>query len=165
MKSMFAAVLFGGLLISCAPSFAQEDNPATPTKADRQAIEDCIQSSSESGYSLDRCIGTVADPCLQEDGNDSTPMMEACSDKEATIWDDRLNAAYKQLMGKLDDDRKATLKAQQKAWIALRDQTCEMEASFWDGGTGAGPAATACYQRETGHRALTLEGFLSYLQE
>jgi uncharacterized protein YecT (DUF1311 family) len=92
-------------------------------------------------------------------------MMGACLEREETIWDDRLNDHYKKLMAGLDDERKASLKAQQKAWIAVRDATCEMEASFWDGGTGAGPASIGCMLRETGHRALTLYGFLGYIDQ
>lgn len=161
----FLAAVAVTLLFGAVTSVAAEDNPAVPTKADRAQIESCVQDAANNGETLDKCIGLIADPCLADPENSPTPLMGACLDREATIWDDRLNDHYKTLMAGLDDDKKASLKAQQKAWIALRDQTCELEASFWDGGTGAGPAAIGCQMRETAHRALTLYGFASYIEQ
>lgn len=160
-------VLLSGLLIGCVSVSAAlaESNPAVPTKADRAKIAACVQDASDNGNSPQKCIGLLADPCVGDEANSPTALMEACYDRESTVWDERLNEHYKKLMAALDDDRKAKLKAQQKAWIALREQTCEMEASFWDGGTGGNVASTACFMRETAHRALTLFGFAGYLEQ
>lgn len=142
-----------------------EDDPSAPTAADRAAIAGCLAAADAAGHGPDGCIGAVSEPCLAEPGNDSNVMMGACLDKEASIWDGRLNADYDRLMARLDDRRRRALRAMQRAWIALRNQTCEMEASFWEGGTGAGPASIACYMRETGHRAIVLRGYAAYLEQ
>ena len=159
------ALIAAGLLVGSVAVAAAEDNPAVPTKADRAAIAKCVKDTTEYGGTMEKCIGIIADPCLAEPGTDNDVLMTACLDREATIWDDRLNDHYRALMAGLDDERKGKLKAQQKQWISLRDQTCEMEASFWDGGTGASSAATRCFMRETASRAITLNGFLGYLDQ
>ncbi len=41
-----------------------------------------------------------------------------------------------------------------------RTAACAYEASRWGGGTGAGPAATACFLDLTGRQALALEARL-----
>jgi len=161
MRTAVLATLW--LALGLTGALAQDDSPGKPTEADRQAIDSCMSSAADSGYTLERCIGTVSDACLATPGNDNTVMMGACIDREFTIWDERLNADYKALMARLPDDKKAALKTTQRSWITLRDQTCQLEAGFWDGGTGAGPAAAGCFLRETGHRALTLHGYLGYL--
>lgn len=157
---LVAATLFA----AAVPVFA-EDDPAAPTETDRQMIDMCLDEKKQNGEAAEVCVGLVAEPCLAEPDNQSTPMMGACLDKEATIWDDNLNAWYKQLVGKLEDDQVAALKQSQRAWIAMRDSTCAFQASLWGGGTGAGPAAIECFMRETGHRALFLRAQLEFVSQ
>ena len=73
------------------------------------------------------------DPCA----NATTQAeMNDCQGKEYKKADAELNAAYKQLMSKLDDDgERAALKAAQLAWIKFRDADCEYEAYLNKGGT------------------------------
>lgn len=150
------------LLLASAAARA-EDDPATPTADDRASLRTCLDQRAQDDEPLENCIGVVSDPCLSEEGNDSTPMMGACLDKEATIWDDSLNDWYKVLMARLDGDQRQALKDSQRAWIAMRDSTCAFEASLWNGGTGAGPAAIGCIMRETGRRALFLHEQMDFL--
>ncbi len=144
---------------------AEENNPAEPTKADRNIISRCIDKASEEGASPLRCIGTVSDPCLAVPGNDSTVMMAACLEREATIWDERLNDDYRALMNGLDGEEKDKLKASQKAWLTVRDTTCGIEGAFWQGGTGQGGAIASCMLRETGVRDLSLAALRTYLDQ
>jgi uncharacterized protein YecT (DUF1311 family) len=53
---------------------------------------------------------------------------EAASDFEAA--DKELNAVYRQLMGKLDKESQAKLKATQKAWIIYRDAAADFSADL-----------------------------------
>ena len=49
--------------------------------------------------------------------------------------DDALNAAYKELLAKLDDEGKTKLQAAEKAWIKFRDAECESAADDYRGGS------------------------------
>src|SRR5215813_2126421 len=66
------------------------------------------------------------DPCA----NPQTQLeMNECQGKEYRKADAELNAVYKQLMSKLDDEgEKAALKNAQLAWIKFRDANCDFEA-------------------------------------
>ncbi|WP_299848608.1 lysozyme inhibitor LprI family protein [uncultured Roseovarius sp.] len=103
-------------------------------------------------------------------GGDTTVGMGGCLDREWQYWDGRLNTAYKRQMGraKAIDAEMADLGANvpsqsdalrdmQRAWIPFRDGKCGYEYSQWGGGTGGGPAITACMMVETGEQALYLE--------
>lgn len=148
-----------------SPLRAEESNPAEPTNADRKAISQCIEKAEEEGASALRCVGAVADPCLSEPGNDNTVMMAACLEREAAIWDERLNDDYQALLEGLDGEEKTKLKAGQKAWLTVRDTTCEVEGAFWQGGTGLGGALAGCMLRETGVRDLSLAALRTYLDQ
>lgn len=161
-------VLIGSLVVATLASpaaFAEEVDPATPTDADRQVIAECIMLSGEDGASPLGCIGKVSDPCLAEPGNDNTPMMAACIEREGVIWDERLNDDYKALMAGLDPALAKRLKDSQRAWIAVRDATCDIEVSFWEGGTGYGGALAGCLMRETGARDVSLVALRTYLDQ
>lgn len=151
--------------IFASPLRAEEGNPAEPTDADRGVIAACIDKAGEEGASALRCVGAVSDPCLAEPGNDNTVMMAACLERESTIWDERLNDDYKALLAGLESEAKDKLKAGQKAWLTVRDTTCDVESGFWQGGTGLGGAVAGCMLRETGVRDLSLVALRAYLEQ
>lgn len=166
MRSVWNRVaLLVGVLACSAGGAAAEDNPAVPTNADWTTLQQCLEGAREAGGSKDTCVGTVSGPCLDDPANSSTVMMGACADKEATMWDDLLNQYYGDLMKRLDGEQKQGLKQAQRAWLDMRDKTCAFEASLWGGGTGAGPASTLCYMRETGHRAVFLGEQLDFVSQ
>lgn len=164
MRRLIAATAVLIVLASVAAR-AEEANPADPTDADRKVIADCVASAPHENTSPLGCIGMVSDPCLSEADNDSTPMMAACLEREATIWDERLNDDYQALMDGLDKTEAKKLKDSQKAWIAIRDATCDIEGSFWQGGTGYGGAIAGCMLRETGARDVSLLSLRTYLDQ
>ncbi|SFM37747.1 Uncharacterized conserved protein YecT, DUF1311 family [Pleomorphomonas diazotrophica] len=144
---------------------AQDGNPAEPTDADRQKIAECVASAPHENVSPLGCIGMVSDPCLAEPDNESTPMMAACLEREAAIWDERLNDDYQALIDRLDKTEAAKLRDSQRAWLAVRDATCDIEGSFWQGGTGYGGAIAGCMLRETGARDISLVALRTYLDQ
>ncbi len=144
---------------------AEEGNPAGPTDADRDVIAACIAKAGDEGASAFRCFGVVSDPCLAEPGNDTTVMMGACLERETAIWDERLNDDYQALLAGLEGGAKDKLRAGQKAWLTVRDTTCEVESGFWLGGTGFGGALAGCRLRETGMRDLSLVALRAYLEK
>lgn len=164
MRRLFAASLILTTLAITAAR-AEDADPSVPTDADRQVIADCLANASSEGKNQLSCIGTVSDPCLADPANDNTPMMAACLDREAAIWDERLNDDYKALIGALDKEKAAKLRDSQRAWITVRDTTCDLEMSFWDGGTGAGAAYTGCVLQETGARDISLASLRNYVDQ
>jgi uncharacterized protein YecT (DUF1311 family) len=129
---------------------------------DSNAVQDCVKTAAGPGVDYvkaERCIGVVANPCLDGDKATSTAAMNACIDRERSVWDDILNETYRRLGEKLDAKQKAKLRDAQRAWIASRDATCQF---YWDyyQGTMASPMASSCVNRETARRTLFLLGFL-----
>ena len=103
-------------------------------------------------------------------GGETTVGMGGCLDREWQYWDARLNAAYQHQMARakaIDAEmaglgvtvprQSDALREMQRAWIPFRDAKCGYEYSQWGGGTGGGPAITACLMAETGEQALYLE--------
>jgi uncharacterized protein YecT (DUF1311 family) len=157
LSPRLSALVLAAAFLASPPAARSQDGPATPTDADRAALEACLSEAVEAGTEKILCVGTVSDACLEEPGNESTAMMTACLDRETTLWDERLNETYGALMDRLGPEQADALKQAQRAWITMRDETCAYEASLWQGGTGAGPAAVNCFLRETGWRALFLD--------
>jgi uncharacterized protein YecT (DUF1311 family) len=164
MRRLFAASLILTTLAMTAAR-AQDVDPSVPTDADRQVIADCLANTSAEGKNQLACIGAVSDPCLADPENDNTPMMAACLDREAAIWDERLNDDYKALIDGVDKAKASKLRDSQRAWITVRDTTCDLETSFWEGGTGAGAAYTGCMLRETGARDISLASLRNYVDQ
>ncbi|MBT8414870.1 MAG: DUF1311 domain-containing protein [Boseongicola sp.] len=116
------------------------------------------------------CVGAAAEFCMSKPNGDTTVGMGFCLGRELGVWDDRLNAAYARLrrvewmiMEEAESadlrvpDTVTALRDMQRAWMQYRDATCTYEFSTWGGGTGGGPANTACLLDLTARQALMLE--------
>ncbi|MFN3970458.1 MAG: lysozyme inhibitor LprI family protein [Gemmobacter sp.] len=155
------------LMLAAQPAAAQD-----PRFSPRAALE-CLGANAGSPEAR-ACIGLSASDCME-----TTPMggttigMGFCLDAELSLWDGRLNAAYRDLMAqnRARDAETRTyggnappmadaLRGMQRAWIAFRDARCDYERSQWGGGTGGGPATYACLMQMTGEQALYLEATL-----
>ena len=154
-------------LIALAAPVAAQDISYTnaPTLA-------CL--SEATGTARLDCIGASAELCMTTPGGSSTVGMGFCLGRELGFWDDRLNADYVALrraeiaqakemedLGARVPSSPAALRALQRAWISYRDAACMYEYSTWGGGTGGGPAHTACLLSLTAEQALMLEDKLS----
>jgi uncharacterized protein YecT (DUF1311 family) len=141
------------LVLLAAPAAAQDDPRFLPGPT-----LDCL--ARHAGTPAARaCIGLSAGDCMETTAMGSTTVgMGFCLDRELTLWDGRLNAAYRDLMA-------AALRAMQRGWIAFRDARCDYERAQWGGGTGGGPATLACLMQMTGEQALYLEATLAAAAE
>jgi len=113
------------------------DNATTPVteSADERESTAYLQDKTRSKarlYAHD-CIGVVADTCLATVESQSTDGMMGCFSREAEVWDELLNRAYKKSLTpdsydtdadrfKLESDQ---VRKVQTAWIVWRDATCE----------------------------------------
>lgn len=98
----------------------------------------------------DRWYGSEYQNC---DG--STVDMIECVNGLRDKWDDRLNAAYRQIMEAESSSRKTALRNAQRQWIAYRDANC----AYYAGGQGsiAGIETAVCQYALTRDRAQELE--------
>nr|MDZ8059385.1 lysozyme inhibitor LprI family protein [Nostoc sp. EkiNYC01] len=83
-----------------------------------------------------------------------------CSRLSYQNADKKLNAAYQQLLPKLDRTRKQKLIAAQQAWIKFRDTTCEFEKSEYEGGSIAPTIYFGCLENTTKERTQQLQEYL-----
>jgi uncharacterized protein YecT (DUF1311 family) len=131
-----------------------------PTDKEVAAIRACaVKYQDDLDKVEQQCLfNLVATPCTNKPSHASNAATADCYRTETAIWDDLLNENYKKLLGTLDDDQTAKLRAMQRAWIAYRDTTCNF---YWDKiqGTMAGPMGSACEARETARRAVLLQFF------
>ena len=153
-SALFAASV---LVLAAAPGVAQNPKQAG---ADSKAVQSCIKSVKGSVIRADRCIGTVADPCLKRPGAQSTADMVQCAGREAAVWDDILNETFRRLRDKLDEEQRTKLRDMQRAWIESRDRTCAFYYDYHQGSIAA-PMGALCVNRETARRALFLLDFLN----
>ena len=151
------------LLLAASPLAAQD-----LAYSDTATLE-CLDAASDMP-GRQACIGASAEACMEQtEGGSSTVVMGGCFDRERVFWDDRLNASYgeaKAFATEFDAGNGtstglgAALVEMQRAWIPFRDSACAFEAAQWSGGTGAGPAATACHMRLTAEQTLRIESAL-----
>ncbi len=156
-------IILVALALLAGPAAAQD------LTFDIAPTQSCLTAQGHDGNNR-ACIGRAAETCMDQPGGRSTVAMGFCLDRERGWWDDALNEAYQALM---QDHRAAdagqperlairaqTLREMQRAWIGYRDARCAHAASFWAGGTGAGPATINCLLHETGEQALYLRSLL-----
>jgi len=93
--------------------------------------------------------------CLDKSGGVTMNVLD-CISAETTRQDDRLNKAYKGIMGELDPARKKQLRNAQRLWLKYRDANCGFYADP-EGGSIAKINANDCFLTETTERAKELE--------
>ena len=158
---MAARVLLGLAVILLAqwaqPAAAQTRKPTAQEVA---AIRNCVAKFQDDVDEGERhCLfNLVATPCTNTREGSSNVGTADCYRVEWVIWDNLLNENFKNLMGALDSQQTAKLRAMQQAWIAYRDTTCNFYMDKIQGSMAI-PMGAACAARETARRALLLRFF------
>jgi len=116
-------------------------------------------------YALAILIAAPAFAHAQQDCGDlaSQAEMNICADHAFKKSDAELNAAYKQIEGRLSDDpaSKKLLVASQRAWVAFRDAECTFASSGVAGGSMQPFIQSSCLEDLTKKRVTDLKGYLS----
>src|SRR5215472_2768875 len=114
------------LVLALPPTLAQAE-PRKPTAKEVSAIRNCATKHQDNLDEVEQqCLfKLVGDPCTETPEGASNVGTADCYRLEAAIWDNLLNENFKNLLGTLDDQQAAKLRAMQHAWIAYRDTTCE----------------------------------------
>lgn len=100
----------------------------------------------------------------QDCANAATQMeMDACAGQSYKKSDAELNAVYKEVRGRLQDDADARnlLLAAQRAWLAFRDSECAFSASGTTGGSVYPMVVTQCKDGLTQDRSKALRAYLN----
>ena len=158
---MAARVLLG-LAVILLTLWAQPAAAQTrkPTAQEVAAIRNCAAKFQDDVDEGERhCLfNLVATPCTNTREGSSNVGTADCYRVEWVIWDNLLNENFKNLMGALDSQQTAKLRAMQQAWIAYRDTTCNFYMDKIQGSMAI-PMGAACAARETARRALLLRFF------
>jgi uncharacterized protein YecT (DUF1311 family) len=101
------------------------------------------------------CASAQAVPLEARCDANTTLGMVACLQAETTLWDQRLNLAYRELMQRSDAGQQQPLKAAQRLWIRYRDANCGFYASAE--GSIRQIDAAQCLRAMTQARACELE--------
>lgn len=100
---------------------------------------------------------TDPNPC----GDQPTTLAIAeCLQARTKVWDQRLNAAYKDLMQRIDPGQREPLKQAQRLWIQYRDANCRFYGA--QEGTIRQIEAAECLRAMTQDRALELEKAMKF---
>jgi uncharacterized protein YecT (DUF1311 family) len=86
--------------------------------------------------------------------------MNTCAGKDYELDDARLNTAYKELVSKLEKDRREKVKEIQIAWIKYRDLQCDFDSSNYEGGTMYSLVRSSCLSQITKQRTKDLKAML-----
>lgn len=127
---------------------------------DSRAIQSCIKEKESKNEGAERCIGIIADPCLDTADGQTTVGQSECYNREHLVWDDILNETYRRLQNQLDGKLKTGLRDVQRAWIESRKLQCGFYREVIQG-TLATPLGASCMNTETARRALYLLGILN----
>ncbi|MEJ2117081.1 MAG: DUF1311 domain-containing protein, partial [Alphaproteobacteria bacterium] len=137
---ILAAVFMLALLTFSPLAFAQN---ADELAEDSETISACLKRENPDNRA--NCIGMVANPCLQLPEGQTTLGMANCHRREASVWDKRLNAQYKELMATLTPKAAKGLKNAQRAWIAFRNAYCDTVTLPFEGGSITKITSANCY--------------------
>jgi uncharacterized protein YecT (DUF1311 family) len=158
IRTVALVLVFACALTTGVPTSVAQN--AKLSARDSAAIQSCIKSVRGSAREAERCIETIAGPCLNRPGAQSTADMVACAGRELAVWDDILNETFRRLRDKLDEDQRAKLRDMQRAWLDSRDRSCRFYYDYHQGSIAV-PMAALCANRETARRALFLLDFLN----
>lgn len=145
-------------------------SPALAQNFDSKPTMDCLAAAEPKGSrEAGLCIGASATACFETEAGGTTVGMADCLAAEVKLWDDLLNAAWKEAVlaaQTMDKDNKASspvapeseksLREAQRAWISFRDATCRFEAERYFGGSIATLSASHCFMELTALQAIRL---------
>jgi uncharacterized protein YecT (DUF1311 family) len=104
------------------------------------------------------------DPCRDPQ---SQAEMNMCAAKRFKAADAELNRVYNRLVSKLGDDagQLVKLKTAETSWLKYRDDNCDYEDSFFEGGSMRPLIHSSCMERMTKARTTELRGQIKEFEQ
>jgi uncharacterized protein YecT (DUF1311 family) len=168
-----AAILFVALGVAAAAQ-------SLPLAEDRAAIDACLQQEKDAP---ERCIGIVYKPCTDAPEGSSTAGMGDCASREKAVWDEKVDASFKQLLAgtlgqtaaepwnrppenKRDTKVPGTdiLNDMQRTWRSWRAKKCDALSMQAEGGSLSRVLYGSCIYEETARHALWLAALVEDTQ-
>lgn len=155
-------------LLSACASAQQETQTWTtgpePILRAETRITLCVQGYASKAEKLAQCVGGYAQSCMNVSAEGTTTLgMMTCTMEEVSAWNDRLDASFERLRGRLDPPVVAALETAQQAWTVSRDADCALEIAPYEGGSIQRLIAADCQLALTAERALQLEDWQAHL--
>lgn len=124
-----------GLFETCTAPLKRSFQKTTKSKSTgRDKIDICVAVEEKANRNGEKCIGLIADPCMNDEKNFSTHNMRACINSESEIWDNRLNANYQKMMEILTEPaQKTAFRDMQRDWIKFSQKFCSLEYELYKG--------------------------------
>jgi uncharacterized protein YecT (DUF1311 family) len=176
-------IRFAVVLLAVPIAFAPARAGEAPPKEDVAAIEACLSlvrenvkkagatpeeatgpagrlaaASRSAPLEAASCISVLQAACVKKEGT-SDGALSGCAQREAAVWDQRLNAAYRKAAAKMEKEGADHLRKTQRAWIALREAKCGQAWATFQG-TMAGPMQAWCEMETTARQAIWMEDWL-----
>jgi hypothetical protein len=151
-NSYLLAIVFLCLGFGLSIGFAANQ----PVIDGQQKIHDCIIGAQQAGLYPGRCVGLIADRCINsaKDRDGAADEVKQCAARELKIWTGRLDKSLAAIRRKNADISVMVAKAR-KAW-GPADELCSVfDRLDPDAAPGA---AEYCRLQATATRALLLEG-------
>lgn len=144
--AIFALVLS----LVATSAFAAE----TPSAADLQQIQRCLEQAEKSDNSGMACAGVIADPCIAKTENGRHGDPKLCAKRELAVWNNLLAAAVAKVAKGGFAQVTAAIRKAQQTWMASREQVC---SAFDHVDPGMAPGGSDyCRILETAGRTLAL---------
>ncbi|MDD7910500.1 lysozyme inhibitor LprI family protein [Pseudovibrio exalbescens] len=137
-------------------------NLNTPTPEDRNIMQACLAEAGTSFAASVGCIGRVFTVCQESPELQTSLGMRVCASRETELWDEKLNAAYQQVMESKPEPVQEQLRAAQRLWIKFRDADCEVPMKIYEGGSLGPVVAVQCGLQATALRALQMEDYARF---
>ncbi len=120
----------------------------------------CVALSASAPAQRRAAKGPCDDPQSQVE-------MNTCAREKFKAADAELNRVYNRLVSLLGDNeaQREKLKAAETAWLKYRDDNCEYEASFFDGGSMRPLILSSCFERMTKARTAELRGQIKEMNQ
>ncbi len=125
-----------------------------------------MQNSRRLFLSIAVASMLAAAPALANDCEVSETNMEMaeCLGASYESADSELNYLYQETLVALEDtDASEKLKVAQRSWVKFRDQACEAEAAYFEGGSAMALVRLECLNRTTWARVADLSVLLELL--
>jgi hypothetical protein len=146
MKTTFVIAIWG---ILSFPDTVRAQ--AGPTAADLKTTQICLDR--KDAHLGNKCIGIVADPCIEAAAGDGAKA-RACAARELAVWDTQMENALRKVGAGGFREVIGAVAQSQKAWQSSDRELCSMFDKT-DPGMLLG-AANYCRMHETASRVLLL---------
>lgn len=157
MAALICTALAG---LSVGTAYGQKAAPA-----DGKAVAACLKKAEEAGQYPGRCIGIVADPCIEVARTKASYREDskACAARELAVWNALMAEALKRATGAVEKSREAAILESQKTFAASRDKLCpiydQVDPDMAMGG------ANYCRLQEIARRTLMLRRLADAVNE